>query len=384
MTNLAKALKNYYFKEGNKIIFGNKYTLNQLSLEMWVRLGYRGVDSSSISRVINGKRLFTLKQLDVLASTLRLNQANRSELMEALGADHMTRYGFQLSNSFKQCSGLIDVMKINLSHIDLIKGRESHIALDWYSELENKIEHDLLNETKSSLCRRELQKILGEILYEKGDLINYSLPAKKDYNLMKSLTKNIFQLAEKLQSTELKIKGHLLLGYSTFKLGGYVTASSTRKFYRSSARNIEKAGTLLSSLQETKYLDLICWRYMITASAYLNNYSLYKSAENNLLRMIDEKYKEDKSEYRLLSRFALARARSFFKESNIRTIDDIDKNSCSNPLREVVLLESKIETLKKLTKKEYAHIKNLSKRGLIISEKYSIKRFNNYFQEHLN
>lgn len=59
MTYSAKLLKNYYEKENNKIVFRNGMNLNQLAMEMWDRMGYKGVDISALSRIMRGERNFT-------------------------------------------------------------------------------------------------------------------------------------------------------------------------------------------------------------------------------------------------------------------------------------------------------------------------------------
>lgn len=66
-------LKNYYFRKGNRILFSNGMTLNQLALCMWEKLGYREIDSSVLSKVINGNRHFSPKQLEVFADNLPVN-----------------------------------------------------------------------------------------------------------------------------------------------------------------------------------------------------------------------------------------------------------------------------------------------------------------------
>lgn len=63
MTDSAKLLKNYYKKEGSKIIFRNGMNLNQLAMEMWEKMGYGGVDASVLSRVLKGERLFSSIQM---------------------------------------------------------------------------------------------------------------------------------------------------------------------------------------------------------------------------------------------------------------------------------------------------------------------------------
>lgn len=70
MGKLAVILQNYYKTKGNKIVFKNKLTLNGLSVLMWEALEYKEIDSSVLSRVIHGQRLFTYKQLKVFCKAL--------------------------------------------------------------------------------------------------------------------------------------------------------------------------------------------------------------------------------------------------------------------------------------------------------------------------
>ena len=72
-SHLSKALQKYYLQKGNRIIFQNKMTLNQLAITMWERLGFKEIDASVLSRVINGERLFTIKQLEVFCEIVKIN-----------------------------------------------------------------------------------------------------------------------------------------------------------------------------------------------------------------------------------------------------------------------------------------------------------------------
>ena len=74
MSYLSEALKKYYLKQEGKVIFANKQTLNQLSFQMWEELNFSQIDSSVLSKVINGKRLFTSQQLKVFCKILNLNE----------------------------------------------------------------------------------------------------------------------------------------------------------------------------------------------------------------------------------------------------------------------------------------------------------------------
>lgn len=99
MYRLAQALQKYHIKRGNKLCFSNGMTLNRLSLEMWERLGFRGIDSSVLSKVIHGKRLFSLKQLRIFCDVMNLPQSERNYLFEILAKDIMTKLGINATNT---------------------------------------------------------------------------------------------------------------------------------------------------------------------------------------------------------------------------------------------------------------------------------------------
>src|SRR3989344_866256 len=81
MSLFAVEIKKHYRREGNKIVFRNGMTLNQLAMEMWERSGYQGVDQSALSRILNGKRLFTFHQLQVFSEILQLTETLAAEIL---------------------------------------------------------------------------------------------------------------------------------------------------------------------------------------------------------------------------------------------------------------------------------------------------------------
>jgi len=91
-SHLSKALQKYYLQKGNRIIFQNKMTLNQLAITMWERLGFKEIDASVLSRVINGERLFTIKQLEVFCEIVKINWQESYQLKQVLLLDIYERY----------------------------------------------------------------------------------------------------------------------------------------------------------------------------------------------------------------------------------------------------------------------------------------------------
>ncbi|MEK7570713.1 MAG: hypothetical protein AAB553_00430 [Patescibacteria group bacterium] len=94
MTHLAQQLTKYYHREKTKLVFNKTYTLSQLSLEMYEKLGCQQVDPSVVSRVLTGKRLFTVKQLEVFCEILGIQGAKRTKLFQALLHDYLLKKGY--------------------------------------------------------------------------------------------------------------------------------------------------------------------------------------------------------------------------------------------------------------------------------------------------
>src|SRR5579859_4459519 len=111
MNYLAKELKKYYKKEGTKIIFNNKKTLNQLALQMWEYLNFSQIDPGVISRVINGRRLFTSLQLEAFCKLLNINSTGKANLFYCLNKDYGKRYGFDIDIFCLSKSDIIDLLQ---------------------------------------------------------------------------------------------------------------------------------------------------------------------------------------------------------------------------------------------------------------------------------
>lgn len=92
MTGLAQGLGKYYRKQRGKIIFQNGMSLNQLSLEMYERLEYKGIDASVLSRVVRGERLFTYRQLQAFCQVLQLEEKDRRRLEHILSREILERH----------------------------------------------------------------------------------------------------------------------------------------------------------------------------------------------------------------------------------------------------------------------------------------------------
>lgn len=135
MRNCLKVtLKKYYHKEGNRIVFQNGMSLNQLAMAMWEGLGFKSVDPSVVSRVINGKRLFTPAQLRIFCQILDIPQDKRNLLFSALSDDVIWRFvddnycqypaifdGFKLSSPVKMSKAYLPFEKLSKKSLTLFR-----------------------------------------------------------------------------------------------------------------------------------------------------------------------------------------------------------------------------------------------------------------------
>lgn len=70
--------------------------LSQLSLEMWEKLNYQGIDASVISRVLTGERLFTSEQLEIFCQINELPEKMKKILKKSLTLDLLGRFGLDV------------------------------------------------------------------------------------------------------------------------------------------------------------------------------------------------------------------------------------------------------------------------------------------------
>src|SRR5690242_16227115 len=91
---IVSEIKKHYTRSGNRVIFKNRMSLNELALEMWDRLGGKSVDTSVLSRILSGERPFTPPQLSVFCDILMLNEEQRFDLEELLAKELLVRHGF--------------------------------------------------------------------------------------------------------------------------------------------------------------------------------------------------------------------------------------------------------------------------------------------------
>jgi len=89
MVGLAEPLAKYYKRVSGSVIFVNGMHLSQLALAMFEI--DQSVDASVLSRVINGKRLFTYSQLNAFCQILALGITEKYSLEQVISRDILKR-----------------------------------------------------------------------------------------------------------------------------------------------------------------------------------------------------------------------------------------------------------------------------------------------------
>ncbi len=95
MTYLSQELAKFFQRNSRRYIFRNGMSLNELAWEMSAQLGFSQVDPSVLSKVINGKRLFSPEQLEIFCRVVKATAAEKKQLINALQKDLLSRQGFK-------------------------------------------------------------------------------------------------------------------------------------------------------------------------------------------------------------------------------------------------------------------------------------------------
>ncbi len=98
MQFLAEGLKKYYTRKKNRIVFCGNVSLHELSLTLWQELEFSEIDTSVVSRVLQGKRLFSPKQLHAFCKVLSIRGVEKLDLFSRLAKDVLQRADIDASH----------------------------------------------------------------------------------------------------------------------------------------------------------------------------------------------------------------------------------------------------------------------------------------------
>jgi hypothetical protein len=289
MGRLANILQNYYRTKGNKIVFKNGLTLNGLAVQMWERLEYKEIDSSVLSRVIHGQRLFTYKQLEVFCEALSLQEKEKTELKYALSQDILSRSNIN-TDIFRGRNSTFYLDRDNYDHIPNIlkllrKDGHPEEVVSLSQTFENIID-------SKSYLQNEDKKILGKIYNEKSRAFGETSSPQKVFSLMNALNKRAVEFGEEANDREILDMAYMNVG------GAYYVA----KGWRDSSMFLESKFKKVSAKTQLEFVRTLLLDY-----AYQKDYSRFKEALGKTIKIID---KDSNNKHGILASIYEAIARS--------------------------------------------------------------------------
>lgn len=385
MTQLSRELKNYYLTLDNKRVFQEKYTLNNLALEMWQRLGYRGIDASALSRIINGKRLFTVEQLTTFCTVLRLNKDARDNLFLALEEDYLHRYGLKLEPPRGSSSHIIDLFTSQLNRLYYArKHGYLQLVVDWVDELMSQTRLYAKRES-NVLYKRKLLALLGDVLFEKGYVAGSMLFPEENMSIIQPLVKELLMLAKGLNSPKLAAKAYIILAFAYYALGRYSRRAQYRKFYEKSL-SITKRALGIGLLSDT--IALTYWRYVALNGTYLSDISVFQKAEQEIRKIVKSNLHDTHFSYITWALDSIARGQSYFGDP--KAVDTVfeskkfgRKLQWRDPLREAATIRNELEVLHNLKTGDTFYKQKQAQRGLVLATDHGFFRYKKYFTNYL-
>lgn len=223
-TRLSRQLQNFYHPSGNRFLFVNGMTLNELALAIWEGLDYTGVDPGVVSKVLSGKRLFTRRQLRVFCQILRLDAGERKRLEEALLEDLVVRSGFSENFFVKKKAVFVELARLSLGLIRrLIDAEQLDLSLDWTDQAIDLIQDEANTVTESGL-RRHLLKIYGELLTGKVFLLQVTRPQRVSSRAALEIARQLIRAGQEADDPSLIGEGYFTIGDTNYIGGRYSSA----------------------------------------------------------------------------------------------------------------------------------------------------------------
>jgi len=381
MTHFARTAQKYYHREGNKIVFCNGMTLNQLATEIWDRLGYQAIDQSALSRVIHGKRLFSLFQLEKFCSILKLGKHKKDELYFALEEDYLHRHGLTIFPSNKASIDIIDIFSSQLKKIDCMRKQGlPKVAMDWADELSHQL-HIYNNHERDIILKRKILNLSAETLFQKGYAAGDMLCPKDNMRICSSLVKDIVTIAKELNSPCLSTKAYILDAFAYYLLGKYSHGIQYRKFYRKSL-SISRKALLVPKI--TDKIKLFFLRNIALNSIYLLDAEGFRKATKNIKTIVERYIHEKNFSFIFWALDTIARGQAYFDRSKaLITVYESrafsQKLRLQNRLRDAGSIRTELEILKQLKSREMIRFQKQAEKGLQIATEWGFHRYKQYF-----
>ncbi|MBI2641708.1 helix-turn-helix transcriptional regulator [Candidatus Roizmanbacteria bacterium] len=308
MRYLAEELQKFYRKSGNKLLFTNGMSLNQLALEMWEYLGEEGMDSSLLSKIINGKRLLTRNQLDAFCKVLHLNKLEIYDIQNALGKDLLFKYVGEAIPISNYGDVVADPYIKKMIPREMKRLREKgniREAMKIVSFFEQ-----ILNFTPK--VKNANLDLLARILDEKVRCFIYTERPEDLLPKVERINSFTIYIGLKMNDPDIISMSHANIG------GSFYVA----KKLRDSAEYLEKTLPLVDGATKVEYV-----RTLLNDYAFLGDYHQYKKTYFKAEKILSEKEKHNKSHIASMHE-AISRSLALIGETDLasKQLDEVDKS----------------------------------------------------------
>jgi hypothetical protein len=233
-------------------------TLNKLAWEMWEKLGYEGIDPSVLSKIINGERFFSLKQLKIFCQILNLKN-NEKETLKDIYYDAMSKkFGWDESISSLKNKYLVDFVSDNLNKIRTVRQKGlPKLSVEWAEEVgEHLFEKSFL--VQNLPTKKKLLELFADIMMEQW---HGATEMKSSKGVTMEISNKLSRIAEENRDYSFKVLSRHLWGRI-----GYLDNN-----YSKAAEVLRKDFDYLNPYQQ--YISL---RNLLISSAYLGNITFFE------------------------------------------------------------------------------------------------------------
>ncbi len=368
MTSLAKKLEQYYRRDKSKIIFCNGMNLSDLAVSMWEQLGYREIDASVISRVLQGERLFSFKQLKIFCEILKIPQQEMNSLVDSLYSELSFKFGFEEIFYIHETKNLTNLVTDNLGKISLMKEKGyPTVAINWIDDISEKIRLGL-TQSHDPVMRKVLNELFVKLLIQKIFCIYES---DKQANSVE----RVLSIARKLDELNTELKDPSIFAFSMFSKGG---AYYVKKSYKLAIPYLQESILLpLSDSIKIQAFRQLSFCYAISGnpneSEEINKILVrdwVKDSKDMIFQIfegITRSYSEMHDEYQALS--ALEKANKILGQIE-------SQGQAYKELRKIQIIRTELEIYKKNSHKKVNtnHIEKIAKEGIQLAINHGYSR----------
>jgi|GEM_PF-4084577 len=381
---LSKELQKHYSRQGNRIVFTNGLSLNQLSLEMWERLKFREIDPSVVSRVLKGERLFTQKQLTTFCLIVKISKAKKETLMNALHRDIYEKFQGRYLFDYKT-NKIVEIAKNNLSLINKLNRKGSSSLVFNYACLTlEKLEKQLSTDPTGSLSDT-LLSLIFDYLNQKSIAVLRSKMPKEAHRIIWTDLENMLLVAKKLSDSQKIGLAYAKMGDVLNLVGG---CSLDRPALEKSTKYFKRAAELI----EPDLLPYILGEQALN-EAYMGN----KSEFENLISKLYKVFPQSKPSLRCEGYSLIAKSKALLgisrgiEKDYIKAWDsyvEINKHSTttsslksSSAFRKVQLTRSEIvATVYGCITRKPHNLKKLANDAIMTAKHFEYERYFNSMQ----